>query len=214
MTVRRCVPSLSSHGRRSLSKTENDLTGGHRSPELQTSSVAPCAALYDHNRPDLPAKILFGSLLYPEAAAFAGGYKESRKPALARPGSPADLEAEGYRVTPHPGTDDVMVDYRARGATPAMVGEMALLRVAELARAAHKSGFIILSRRDTNNDINYTRNGAVEKKQVVARQTFLEVTFVDPSALPSAYAKQSWRVLDANEVYATLAPVYLGGGER
>lgn len=74
---------------------------------------------------------------------------------------------------------------------------------------AGKKGLIVVSRKDTSFHIDTTYYGNTVRSDPDGYQTELDVVFVDPAALPPQYADAGWRVIDADAVYAALAPVYL-----
>ena len=119
----------------------------------------------------------------------------------------ADLEADGFRVTPSNRPNTYTVEFRSPKATPSMIEEMAL-RAATLAREKGKRGFIITDRHDGSTDLQMVSRGTVVSKSLPTRRSILEIELVDQEALPAGYAGQSWRVLDADEIYATFTPIY------
>ena len=151
---------------------------------------------------------MVGWLPYPEAPALALVYHESKKPWPAATNSLADLEADGYRVTPSNRPNTYTVEFRSPTATPAMVEEMALLRAATLAREKGKRGFIITNRQDGNTDLQMVSRGTVVRKSLLTRRSILEIELVDPETLPAGYAGQGWRMLDADEIDAMFTPIY------
>ena len=102
------------------------------------------------------------------------------------------------------------VHYSGGGATTsATVEEMALLRAAELARAAGKKGVIVVKRMDVERSMTLYSYGTALNTTPTGFETELDVIFVDPANLPEAYETAPWRVFDADQVYAALAPFYI-----
>jgi hypothetical protein len=86
--------------------------------------------------------------------------------------------------------------------------EMALLRAAELAIAEGKSGLIVIDRRVLQKTLITTQYGREIDRDHEGFVAEVDVVFVDPNALPAGLTTAGWRVLDAAEVVAQLAPVY------
>lgn len=105
--------------------------------------------------------------------------------------------------------DRAVVTVRLRTGSPAMVEEIALLHAAEETLKRGKSGFVITDRADYKNSLVHTfysvPTGEPEHSGFTA---MLDLTFVDLAAPPAKYAQASWRIVDANEVYRTLGPIY------
>jgi hypothetical protein len=101
------------------------------------------------------------------------------------------------------------VKFASDQGTPSTNSEMALLRAAELARARNMRGFILLDRRITERMSQTTMYGRVVDTDHEGFEAELDVLFVDPAALPAGFETAGWRVLDANEIYAQLAPLYI-----
>lgn len=95
----------------------------------------------------------------------------------------------------------------------AAVEEMMLMRAAQLARAAGKSGFLVRGRDDYKQVLVTTAYGVQTSSMPAGFKTVADVVFVDPAALPEAYAAQKDRVLLADQVWADLTPIY-GDGAR
>lgn len=121
----------------------------------------------------------------------------------------------GFSVTPvesltkETGAEVISISFRSQVAPSAIVEEMAMLRAAELARQAGKSGFVILDRGDTSHTSVSTYYGMPLRSDPNGYDTSLSVTFVDLAALPAIYSGTPWRVIDANAVYEALAPIYI-----
>jgi hypothetical protein len=92
--------------------------------------------------------------------------------------------------------------------TMAMVGEMALLRAAELARQQGKGGFIILNRRGLVRTSQNMMYNVVVREDPQGYDIELDVMFVDPQALPAGFEDAGWRVVDAQQVWNDLSPIY------
>jgi hypothetical protein len=102
------------------------------------------------------------------------------------------------------------VHYSGGGATTAAtVEEMALLRAAELARAAGKKGMVVAKRMDVERSLTTYYYSTPVNTMPTGFETELDVVFVDPANLPDAYKNAAWRVIDADQVYDALAPFYI-----
>ena len=101
------------------------------------------------------------------------------------------------------------VGFRGQSTTNSIVEELALLRAAQLARESGKKGLIVLARRDTKYTIYNQSYGVTISTNPNGYSTELDVVLVDPGALPASYQGAEWRVIDADAVYAALAPVYM-----
>lgn len=91
----------------------------------------------------------------------------------------------------------------------AVVDELALLRAADLARKAGKTGFIVVARRAVQRSAIYAGFFSAERAHPEGHSVELDVMFVDPEALPPEYAAAPWRVIDADEVWGRLSPIYV-----
>jgi hypothetical protein len=96
-------------------------------------------------------------------------------------------------------------DFNAPGG---MVEEMVLLKVADMALAAGKPGFLIVGRGDWRHTMVMVSYGVKGPPQPQGYETRLQVLFVDPAALPPGYEASAWRVMDAAKVKADLLPLY------
>jgi tetratricopeptide (TPR) repeat protein len=86
--------------------------------------------------------------------------------------------------------------------------EMALLRAAELAVREGKSGLVVIDRRVLQKTLITTQYGREIDRDHEGFVAEVDVVFADPNALPAGLTTAGWRVLDAAEVVAQLAPVY------
>lgn len=154
------------------------------------------------------ARRLLDAMPDPETAERAPAFKEAKRPMLAMHNSIYDWGTEGFRIYDHPDDGMTTVEFRASTASPAMVEEAALLKAADMAIAAGKRGFIIVGSKNIHLNLNNVSYGVVVSSGLLNRQTLLDVVFVDPDHLPAKYEDSAWRVLDAAEVHAALAPVY------
>ena len=119
-------------------------------------------------------------------------------------------ERSGYVVQPGGTTGRFLIHFAARYGTRAMVQELVLLRAADLARSAGRHGFVVITNRSFSRTINVNDlvSRHVEQAGYAAEA---EVMLVDPTR-PAA--NDAERTVDADRVYAELAPVYLGGPPR
>lgn len=152
----------------------------------------------------LDMKDFFDSLPAAETLGRSSEWREARRPFLAMTGSQADLDSVGYRERISP---DGIVTIRYRGGkTPSgPIEEMALLRAADLAREGGHKSFVILDRRDTAWSINTTQYGMTLRTDPNGHETELDVRFLDTVR----EAQEDGVVLDAEQVYAQLAPLYI-----
>ena len=87
---------------------------------------------------------------------------------------------------------------------------MALLRAAELARQGGHRGLIVLRRGYVVRSTTvYTYYGGGGETTPSGQEAEVEIAFVDPAALPPAYAGAAWRVLDPDIIWSALSPVYV-----
>ncbi|HWE98363.1 MAG TPA: hypothetical protein VG248_01040 [Caulobacteraceae bacterium] len=144
----------------------------------------------------------------PEAEA------RERLPSETRAG--AAIAAAWSGASPHPVRDGPAPEPGAvsikthpqRGPTMDMVGEMVLLRAAELAHEQNKKGMVVLRREEINHILNTFVYGRQVRSDPTGFESDMDVLFVDPGALPAAYAATPWRVLDVDAILASLTPVY------
>jgi hypothetical protein len=120
------------------------------------------------------------------------------------------INGEGYRVSKPAADDVVTVSFRGDGKEPAVViEEMALLCAADQARRNGKKGIVIVGREDTEFSLTTTMYATPINTSPAGYETSLKVVYVDPVAPPDRFKDASWRVLDADAVYAALAPLYI-----
>ncbi|MDQ0465802.1 hypothetical protein QO010_003594 [Caulobacter ginsengisoli] len=112
-------------------------------------------------------------------------------------------------LTSEYGPDVATVKFRSMQTNPAVAEEMALLRAADLALQAGKSGLIILARADVEHTLNSTYYGSVVRSDPTGFSTELSVVFVDKANLPERFKGAEWRVIDARAAYDALAPIYV-----
>ena len=119
-------------------------------------------------------------------------------------------ERSGWVVTPATSPDRYLINFGARLGTQAMVQDLVLLRAADLARSTGCHGFVVVTNRSFARSVNVNDIVAhhVEPAGYAAEA---EVVLVDPAHPPADGAD---RVVDADRVYADLAPVYLRVGGR
>ncbi len=151
----------------------------------------------------------FKVLPEPETADRVPPYEPAKQPLFADSGTYSDMTFNGYQQRgPH--ADGVLtVSVRGEHSTASMIEDMALLRAADLARQAGKKGLIVVDRHDTKFTISTEYYGTVTRTDPNGFETDLDVLFVDPAALPDKYRDQAWRVIDVDEAYNSLAPVYI-----
>jgi hypothetical protein len=117
---------------------------------------------------------------------------------------------KGFKAENNAALGYTPVHYSGSGITTgAAVEEMALLRAAELARAAGKKGLVVIKRQDVERSMTTYYYSTPINTTPTGFETELDVVFVDPANLPDAYKTAPWRVLDADEIYNALAPFYI-----
>lgn len=114
----------------------------------------------------------------------------------------------GFKVIPLNRPDRFVVEFGGATSSAAIVEEMALLRAADLARRAGKKGMILISRRV------YTRTATTTSiygstQTPMGYSAELLVALVDPDGLPEDLKASSPRVLDPDQVFDALSPIYL-----
>ena len=113
----------------------------------------------------------------------------------------------GFTLEEHPAEGFTTVKFESRKAPLSLLEDMAVLKAADIARHAGKSGLIILDRRNINHTVY---NGmATGHSLLMGFESQLDFVAVDPAAPPPAYRNARWRIADANAVYAALAPLYI-----
>lgn len=179
-------------------------------PGIATSATALRKVLAAHS--EIPASAvtqLFNSLPEAEIAGRMPPYREAKRPMLAMKSSPADLNAQGYRVTEPNGQGVMTVRFRGDNSTEAIIEEMALLHAADLARQGGKKGFIVVGDRSTKYSVVTTSYGTPIRSDPNGFDVEFDVLLVDPTALPTPYRDAAWRVWDADQVYEALSPIYV-----
>ena len=151
----------------------------------------------------------FKTLPEPETIGRVPPYEQARQPLFGTSGTYSDMSFNGYQVRAPNAAGVMTVSFRGENSTASMIEEMALLRAADLAREADKKGLIIVDRHDTAFTISTESYGTVVRTDPNGFETDLDVLFVDPDALPDKYRDQRWRVIDADEAYNSLAPIYI-----
>lgn len=117
------------------------------------------------------------------------------------------FDTEGYRVDPSQVQGAQTVRFARSDGTVAIAGEMVLLRVAELARQRGHRGFILVGRRMVRREmLAYGQRPGSGTPS--GQEAELDVVFVDPDRLPPDYASAGWRVVDAEQVWNALSPLY------
>ncbi len=117
-------------------------------------------------------------------------------------------QGEGYRSLPAALPGATAVRYRILRGTAAMAEDLVLIRAAELAKQAGKSGFIILARHDVHFSTTLYQYSRPVRTDPNGFETEIDVVFADPQSPPAPYDATPWRVVDANGVLAALAPIY------
>ena len=151
---------------------------------------------------DLSVKDLAGRLPEPESM--------QRMPSYDSGGSP--LDANGYSSLPgRIGLSTQIIRFASGRGSVSVANEMALLRAADLARRSGSHGLIVLRRGYVVRTTTIYGYGAGIMPS--GQEVEIEVAFVDPATLPSAYADAGWRVLDPNVIWAALSPIYVRQGQ-
>ncbi|MGE0178625.1 MAG: hypothetical protein AB7O91_02240 [Sphingomonas sp.] len=101
------------------------------------------------------------------------------------------------------------IRFASRRGSVGSTAEMALLSAAWLARQSGSAGLLVLDKRQmTRTIVTTTIYGGAVGSQANGQEVEIDVMFVDPSALPAAYASARWRVLDVGAVIEALSPIY------
>jgi hypothetical protein len=98
------------------------------------------------------------------------------------------------------------IEFSGALSTHAAVEEMMLLRAAQLAREAGKTGFVVRKRADYRQYMVQKMYGSEISRSANGFKTTAEVEFVD---LPAADAPSTDRILDAGKVWNDLSPIYV-----
>jgi hypothetical protein len=120
------------------------------------------------------------------------------------------LDGNGYRSLPGTaGVGTQTIRFASGRGSISVASEMALLRAADLARHGGHRGLIVLRRGYVVRSITtYTYYGGGGATTPSGQEAEIEVAFVDPAALPPAYAGAGWRVLDPEAIWSALSPIY------
>lgn len=117
------------------------------------------------------------------------------------------LDTNGASVTEEKGL--TTVTFRGAEGTPSVMEEMTLLKAAELAHTAGKTGIIVMRRHDVEYSVTTTYYGTPLRTDPNGFSTGLTVQFAD--TLPDAYKATPWRMIDADDVLQRLGPIYHPG---
>jgi hypothetical protein len=161
---------------------------------------------------DINVNALQRALPAPETSNRLTDYKKSGKPLLSRLlllGAARSYAPDGFRSKTDATSGITTVEYiGAQGSAP-VVEELTLLHAADLARKQNKAGFVIVARRDFSRTLTTTQYSTPISSRPAGFKTELDVQFVDPANLPASLALDADRVLNADQVYTTLAPIYI-----
>lgn len=125
------------------------------------------------------------------------------------------LRASGFKETPKKDGSGLTINYFGTKSTPLAVGEMALLRAAELAENKGLSAFLITDRSDFKQLMTPTMWGMPSGPTVTSGYgSNIDVVLVDPAALPSSLAGVDDQLIDTASIKAALVPIYLQGQEK
>jgi hypothetical protein len=127
-------------------------------------------------------------------------------------GSDGFLGNEGFmsREAAIPGARTVK--FSTDQGTASTNSEMALLRAAEMALEQNMSGFVVLDRRVLQRTLVTSQYGAEVSRDHEGFVAEIDVVFVNRDALPAGISAAPWRYIDAEDVRARLAPVYVRRG--
>ena len=173
-------------------------------PAVITTAPAPAGA------PDTAATGLWKILPEAEAAERVPDYGSAGALQIIKAAG-AGRSVSSYSDEPAEDGATTVRFRTGRGATGDMVAEIALLHAADLARQSGQKGLILVGRHDTRFTLTTTQYGRALRTDPTGFETRLDVLFVDPAAPPEPYAQ--WRVIDADDVYARLAPIYRLAGK-
>ena len=159
-----------------------------------------------HSKPTAELGALFDALPEAETRGRLPDYREDVTNGLF--GKTVGFDENGFNLTPGNEAGVTTVKFRSRRATLQQLDELALLKAAEIARAAGKSGLVVVERRSIRHKINAIPNvrgtGTPDGFEVQ-----LDVMPIDAAVPPAKYQTMRWKILDANAVYSVLAPTYL-----
>lgn len=131
-----------------------------------------------------------------------------KRPMLAAKSSIVGMASEGAIVTEHSETQSVNIEVRSPTGSVTEVEELALLKAAELALAAGKSGFAIIKRDDRSYSVTQVYMGMAMNNTPLSQVTKLDVVLSDKALAPGEVRFHDWQVLDAREVKAALEGAY------
>jgi hypothetical protein len=150
---------------------------------------------------------------YVMPAAFLGDLPEAESTRRLTDWAPVSFSLfgtadQGFSATKPDADGAITVSFRGdQTSTGSMVEEMVLLRVAELARQAGKKSLVITDRHDVRNTITTTYLGQPVRTDPNGYFCSLTVLLVD--APPKIAEGSPWRLIDADAIYAELAPIYI-----
>jgi hypothetical protein len=118
-------------------------------------------------------------------------------------------DGDGYRTYRSNVTGARTIGFASRRGSPGAAGELVLLRAAQLAREGGHRGLIVLRRQVALRIRVTTMYGQPIGQSEAGQQAEIDVLFVDPDNLPPAYAGARGRVLDPNDIWTRLSPVFV-----
>jgi len=139
-------------------------------------------------------------------------FRESKKSVLSKlwgGGIKGDVP-DGFKVTNNAVKDLTTVSYIANSTSSSIVSELALLKVATLARENDRKGFIIVDRKDRTRTVTKQYNSNARPYGYL---TELTVRFLDQDIAAGDIKFTKDRFINANDVYNKLAPVYIVADE-
>jgi hypothetical protein len=152
-------------------------------PTLLIAPETPRSVVdYDKARPNILGALIGGALTM--GTSLLGGIKRT----------------DGFRSTAN-ADGTTKVEFIGNTPSAALVQEMTLLRAAELAKAAGKTHFIIVDRKDFSRYMQTTQYGVPISSVPTGFKTELTVRFVDATVDPA-------RALNAVSVIDALGPLY------
>lgn len=158
----------------------------------------------------LDVKIIRRAMPVPETSRTLADYGKSSSGLVKALFGPT-FAADGFKSGTDATTGITRVEFVGQSTSQAAVEELTLLRAADLARAAGKPGLLIVDRNDYTRTLTttYGYSHTPLSSRPAGFKTELNVRFVDPAALPADLSTERDRIIDANRVYATLAPIYI-----
>jgi hypothetical protein len=165
-------------------------------------------AKLNHDVPDARPSDFLRDLPEAETTDRIPSYSEASRPWFGH--SDDAVSGRGFRVGKTNEQGVTVVRFNGGVSAPAsVVEEMALLRAAEFARQSGRKGLIVVGREDIHTTITTTYYATPLRTDPGGYETALRVVLVDPGVLPIQYQNAAWRVLDADAIYAALAPLYI-----